>query len=131
MEILTTAIEHLPESENINNCQTSATFTKFIQHGFLSTNILRFCRNEHKKSKLIKCICSFTRPNNNNLRAIRYTLSSLSSFSFVCLLVKHFQLLSQVNNQPQRLNKSFNCKSAWESSRVFCLKYRLIDQLNI
>ena len=39
----------LPESVNINKCQTSTTFTKIIQleNGFLSASILRYCGNEY------------------------------------------------------------------------------------
>ena len=52
--IICVAVEHLPESGNINNCQTSATFTKFVQleNGFLSTIILRYCGNKNEKTKL-------------------------------------------------------------------------------
>ena len=47
-------IQHLPESGNINNCQTSATFTTFIQleSGFLSENIFCLSGNEHEIAKL-------------------------------------------------------------------------------
>ena len=84
IHLFTTILEHLPERGNINNCQTSATLTQLIQleNGYLSTNIIWYCGNEHKTSKL-----SMFRLRLYDLPAITSTWSSQISLYFVCFLI--------------------------------------------
>ena len=127
-------MQHLPESGNINNCQTSATVMQFVQlrDDFMSPNILLSCKNEqikplHKNQQW-----------ENNLRAIIASLSSLNNFAFVCFLwlwsifksFSHAYLSSyKETNQPKGLNQSINCDVSLESSLKEVWIYRMINYL--